>query len=227
MTGELGRRKGRDMNTSSLNGIIQTLVDGEMTIAEAAQHFEVAEIIERYGQWVVTSFGLECLVTSYAIRASMLGRTDWSAAMADKRWVNDEEFAAALAAARQYHQVDRDPVQIVLPPPPAGTKRQPYIDRYIASKFVASLQSLHQVYHAIETYVPADLRGPQAAPASFSEKEDGLLGPVHIAFAYEMDGLLGALDCLYLLKGGQLYQELLAYSYKQFEMWLAQMTRDL
>lgn len=57
-----------------------------------------------FGDWAVTRFGLECIATEYAISAARLGE-DWGQHMAEKRWVVQEDFAAALRAARNYHGV--------------------------------------------------------------------------------------------------------------------------
>ena len=68
---------------------------------------EIDAIIARYGAWVVTPYGLECLVTYYPIEASRLcegeGFYGWPRHMAVKRWVNLDDFREALEAAREHH----------------------------------------------------------------------------------------------------------------------------
>lgn len=63
----------------------------------------VENIIERFGQWAVTRYGLECQTKDYSIYKQRLWEQDWEKHVAAKRWVNTAEFGAALDAARKIH----------------------------------------------------------------------------------------------------------------------------
>ncbi len=61
-------------------------------------------IIRRFGQWAVTVFGVENLTgpASYDISKAALGHPWWVDHMADKRWVNVNDFREALSFAREH-----------------------------------------------------------------------------------------------------------------------------
>jgi hypothetical protein len=85
------------------NEEIQTVAWGRRTLRQLVDDFGIGHIVRRFGQWVVTDRGLECLVTEYCIEAKALDQKDWAFHMGEKRWVDKEEFEAAYAFARQYH----------------------------------------------------------------------------------------------------------------------------
>jgi hypothetical protein len=70
-------------------------------------HFKRRGVIQAFGQWCVTRFGIENLSgpCSYDISKATLGAPWWSDHMADKRWVNAADFNAALAFARQCFKI--------------------------------------------------------------------------------------------------------------------------
>lgn len=75
-------------------------------VARAQQYFDVGKVVQTFGTWAVTDYGVECLVTYYPIKKRDLfkGEPDygWLRAMAHKSWVNLADFADCLAAARAY-----------------------------------------------------------------------------------------------------------------------------
>jgi hypothetical protein len=89
--------------STSPNQIIKTVADGSHTLSKVIELYEISEIIKRFGQWVVTKYGLESLVLSYPISKDRLTETDWVIHMSDKRWVVIDEFEAALKFAVEYH----------------------------------------------------------------------------------------------------------------------------
>jgi hypothetical protein len=78
-----------------------------LTVAEWKRINEVDEIHERFGDWVVTPFGLENLVTYCSVKASRLwqgeGCYPWERQMAEKLWVNLLDFYAPIEAAREHY----------------------------------------------------------------------------------------------------------------------------
>lgn len=79
-------------------------------VAEWMQEHEVSEVCQRFGDWVVTDFGLECLTNYYPITASRLWDGEdgypWSLHLEQKTWVNIADFTAALQCAREYHKAN-------------------------------------------------------------------------------------------------------------------------
>ncbi len=200
--------------------VIQTLANGAMTIGEAIKYFEIFPVVLRHGQWVVTEYGIECLVTPYSISKQRLNELDWISQLREKTWVNLDEFKSAFEAARVYHKADYDEMPVI-PPPPEGTE-EPLIDAYAADKLEHALLGIHDVYNSIKKYIPDDLPRPKGAPESFSAKEDGVLLPAYTAFAYAVDGFLACLNKMYILQQEEFsYQTLLNYSREQFKHWLS------
>ena len=62
------------------------------------------DIIARFGDWVVTAYGVECLATYYPIEASVLWNSyPWERHLSEKTWVKMKDAKAALAYGREYH----------------------------------------------------------------------------------------------------------------------------
>ena len=203
----------------ALSQPIETITNGELTLKEVIELFEISEIFERYGQWVVTKYGLECLVTQYAISKERLIEQDWASHLSEKRWVRPDEFEIALKAAISFHDV----APVIMPEIPARPNEQVnsnrVVDMYTADKLKESLLSLHVAYKAIIKHVPDNLPRPELAPSTFSVKDDGILSPLYAGFAYLIDGFLATVfrsD----LRDYFNYETLLNYTREQFEYWL-------
>ena len=82
------------------------------TIKKWMKAHEITEVYSRHGDWVVSDYGLECLVTYYPIEASRLWQGDgvygWPRHMSQKHWVNLADFREALGAARVHHHATGD-----------------------------------------------------------------------------------------------------------------------
>jgi hypothetical protein len=79
-----------------------TTFHGEViSIEEAVNRFEISPIIERFGTWVVTTYGIECLSIHYPIEADRVNETDWGSHMQTKKWVVIDDFINALYYARE------------------------------------------------------------------------------------------------------------------------------
>jgi hypothetical protein len=68
-------------------------------------------IVREFGQWAVTTYGVECIDRGgdiYVIEKDRLDDPDprygWVKHMAEKDWVCVSDFAAALKYARQHHK---------------------------------------------------------------------------------------------------------------------------
>jgi len=69
-------------------------------LQKAVKFFEVAPVVKRFGAWVVTTYGIECLETYYPIEISRVHELDWVSHMREKNWVKIQDFGAALEYAR-------------------------------------------------------------------------------------------------------------------------------
>jgi hypothetical protein len=54
-------------------------------------------------QWMVTQYGLEAIEVDYPIEANRLNENDWLQHMAEKTWIDLEEFIVAYALALVLH----------------------------------------------------------------------------------------------------------------------------
>ena len=78
-----------------------TGLNGEQyLVIEAAEQFIEGRIIRVFGQFAVTTSGIECLLHSYSIEKEGLDSVDWCDHMAEKSWVNIEDFKAAFDFAK-------------------------------------------------------------------------------------------------------------------------------
>jgi len=59
-------------------------------------------ILARFGDWVATEFGCECLSCPYFIPVDRFNE-DWPNHMIEKSWVNPSDFLAAFRFAKEYH----------------------------------------------------------------------------------------------------------------------------
>lgn len=72
----------------------------EYSIAELATLRELPAILKRYGDWVVTTDGIDYLTGTYFIAKDRFDELDWFEHMEEKTWVNMMDFRAALYAGR-------------------------------------------------------------------------------------------------------------------------------
>jgi hypothetical protein len=70
-------------------------------IARATEEFELSPVLEQYGSWVVTLYGVECLYHPCWIAFEEVGHDDWESHMREKPWCDPLDFRAALAAGRK------------------------------------------------------------------------------------------------------------------------------
>ena len=202
------------------NQIIETVTAGSLTLSEAIERFEISEIIRRFGQWAVTTKGVESLVIGYTITIDRLTETDWVSHMSEKMWVVIDEFEAAFQFAKEYYSVEPEAMpEIAIPL--NGNNLNPMVDSFTAKKLYQSLIAMHEAYNASEKYVPNNIPRPQNAPASFSVKEDFILSPIYSGFAYLLHGFLACTAREYLLEQVRT-ETLLNFTPKQFRHLLLQ-----
>ena len=66
--------------------------------------FRVSTIIKKFGKWVVTTYGVECLVRYYPIKKSRLNES-WVEHMTEKRWMTQQglsDLESALNYAKAH-----------------------------------------------------------------------------------------------------------------------------
>jgi hypothetical protein len=86
--------------------MIETKGGQLITLEEAIERYEVCPVIERFGIWAVTDYGLECLALQYFIEKDRLKEPDWIDHIRGKTWVYPIDFynfTEALQAAIKYH----------------------------------------------------------------------------------------------------------------------------
>lgn len=68
---------------------------------------KTSKVIKSFGQWAVTTYGVECVETYYPIEKARLWQGEpghpWEKHMAVKRWINYPDFIEAMAFAREHH----------------------------------------------------------------------------------------------------------------------------
>jgi len=71
---------------------------------ENLEYLELKEedIIKTFGQWAITTDGLDSLDTYYPIHKSRLEKEDWLRQVSQKSWVNMSDFAVAYVEAVKY-----------------------------------------------------------------------------------------------------------------------------
>lgn len=79
---------------------VRLLSGRTVSVEDARRINDVDPILERFGTWVVTEYGLECLTVHYAVEKRRLRETDWLDHMIHKTWVVAYDFSDALTAAR-------------------------------------------------------------------------------------------------------------------------------
>jgi hypothetical protein len=77
----------------------------QQKLEEAMKRFDVSPLIERFGTWAVTTYGVECLERYYPIEFKRVDESDWLDHMNGKTWVNIGDFAEALCYARQLYEM--------------------------------------------------------------------------------------------------------------------------
>jgi 5-methylcytosine-specific restriction endonuclease McrA len=83
----------------------------EELIAEARRRFEVGQVIEQFGAWAVTDYGIECLTQHYPIekrRFRTVADADrLTLHLSSKRRIHMTDFLRCLAAARRRYWPDQ------------------------------------------------------------------------------------------------------------------------
>lgn len=79
-----------------------------ITVEESIHKFDVSPIIKRFGTWVVTTYGVECLSTHYPIEIERVYEQDWLDHMRRKTWTNMVDFEEALSYAQELNQIKQN-----------------------------------------------------------------------------------------------------------------------
>jgi len=75
-------------------------------VIEAAVQLRVSPIIDRFGTWAVTDYGVECLTTTYYIGIDGLDDPVLEEKVTSKPWVVPGDFCMALRVARELFRSD-------------------------------------------------------------------------------------------------------------------------
>tara|TARA_B110000503_G_C6980544_1_gene343028 strand:- start:239 stop:547 length:309 start_codon:yes stop_codon:yes gene_type:complete len=70
------------------------------TLDLAMYRFDISPVIMRFGDWVITDYGIECLSVPYRFTKNRVHEKDWIQHMEKKSWVNIIDFTAALVRSR-------------------------------------------------------------------------------------------------------------------------------
>jgi len=62
----------------------------------------ICPIIKRFNDWVITTYGIECLDKYYPIEKYRLYEVQWLPHMAEKNWINLNDFACAFEWAKHF-----------------------------------------------------------------------------------------------------------------------------
>lgn len=74
-------------------------------LEQVVERLDVSPVIERFGTWAVTTYGVECLQHYYPIAFDRVDEGDWLSHMAAKTWPNIADLSQALSRARQLKQM--------------------------------------------------------------------------------------------------------------------------
>ena len=97
----------KDLQNSNCEEVFLAFSSQFIALEEAIRRFDVSPIIKRYGTWAVTTYGVECLSTSYPIEMSRVDELDWLDHMRGKNWTNMPDFSGALSHARELSKMQQ------------------------------------------------------------------------------------------------------------------------
>jgi len=72
----------------------------ENTIVEIATELGLDTIIKRFGDWVITTQGIDCLIKSCSISISQIEEENWVEKLKDEWWVNSGDFELIFYSAK-------------------------------------------------------------------------------------------------------------------------------
>jgi hypothetical protein len=79
-----------------------TVQNRDYSIAELATARELPPILKRFGDWVITPEGIDCLTTQYFVAKDRFDESDWIPHMQEKTWVNMGDFTNALRVGQDF-----------------------------------------------------------------------------------------------------------------------------
>lgn len=74
--------------------------DEHVSIVELATQMELDTILKRFGDWVITTEGIDCLTKSYFIPKDKLDEENWLDDLSERFWVNKGDFELAFYSAK-------------------------------------------------------------------------------------------------------------------------------
>lgn len=74
--------------------------ENENTIVDIATELELDTILKRFGDWVITTQGINCLTKSCSITTSQIEEKNWVDILKDEWWVNNGDFELIYYSAK-------------------------------------------------------------------------------------------------------------------------------
>ena len=81
------------------NGTVK-IGETENTIISLATELGLNTIIKRFGDWVITTQGIDCLTKSCTITTSQIEEENWADKLKDEWWVNNGDFELIYYSAK-------------------------------------------------------------------------------------------------------------------------------
>lgn len=98
-------KKFADVNPAPYQGTVieagtSQAANQRWTIIEAANYYDLPELIDRCGDWVISKEGIHCLYTDYYISKSRFDKLNWIEQVTGKTWVNKSDFITVFETAK-------------------------------------------------------------------------------------------------------------------------------
>ena len=74
--------------------------NSDNTIVELATKLELDTILKRFGDWVITTNGIDCLTKECIICTSDIEKENWVEKLSDEWWVNSGDFELIYYSAK-------------------------------------------------------------------------------------------------------------------------------
>lgn len=72
----------------------------ENTIIDIATDLGLGTILKRFGDWVITTRGIDCLTKSCTILTEQLNEENWVTKLSNEWWVNSGDFELIFYSAK-------------------------------------------------------------------------------------------------------------------------------
>ena len=76
------------------------IADIENTIVDIATELGLNTILKRFGDWVITTEGIDCLTKSYSLSIDQIEEENWADKLKDEWWINSGDFELIYYSAK-------------------------------------------------------------------------------------------------------------------------------